>query len=145
MRFNHITLNFIHQNAQQFESLHNFLEHLKIEAYSAKFQEQDHTSTTPLPPHPLPSRCLSILGGALEPFCHAQPQDPYQKSCSPISDACAKFCEFLSISSPSKTASCFMANNVSPWQQLLMKTQKLHHSSSTTSYNLADQILGGSS
>ena len=57
---------------------------------------------------------------------------------------CAKFHAFWSIPSPSKTASCFMANTASPWQQCLMKTQKLQNEAPSRSYNLADQILHGS-
>ncbi len=40
---------------------------------------------------------------------------------------CGKFREFWSIPSPSKSDSCFMAKNASPWQHRSMKIHNLYN------------------
>ncbi len=75
--------------------------------------------------------CWSFVGGAMEPICHTQSCNPHQISIFRPCDVFTNFLELSSIPVPSKTASCFMANNVSPWQQRAMKTHNLHNKASS--------------
>ena len=57
---------------------------------------------------------------------------------------CVKFRDFITIPCPSKTASYFMAKNVSPWQRRLIMGYELPDVASPRSYILAESISGAS-
>ena len=84
-----------------------------------------------------------LLGGAMEPFCHAQSKNPHQIWNICTCDVCGNFHDFSSIFSAWKSKPYFMAKDASPWQQRLMNRQNLWDIASSTSHNSEYPCSGG--
>ena len=85
-----------------------------------------------------------LLGGAMEPFCHAQSKNTNRTLDFTTCNVCERFHLFSSMFSHRKTKPYFMASKASPWQQRLMNRQNLWDIASSTSHNSEYPCSGGS-